>query len=141
MARPVIYWEGPGKPTRAELAAIRRAYRAGHIRSGDRVARARGRRRTACRNPAPTPAEGAYEDFHWGRRPKRRKLHSVPTPSEVFELGKLRAVEYETRKGNQHAIWVHQFGWPRPVLTGTADGRLGPILGGNARVTTRGIVG
>lgn len=141
MARPVIHWEGPGRPTRAELAAIQRAYRAGHIRSGDHVGRARGRRRPARRNPEPTPAEDAYRQFHWGKRPKRRKAYLLPTPSEVFELGRLRAVEYETRKGSQYAIWVHHFGWPRPVLTGTADGRLGPILGGNARVTARGIVG
>ena len=141
MARPVIYWDGPGRPSRRELAAIRRAYQGGQLRSGDRVSRARGRRPTVRRNPAPTAAEHAYEAFHWGRRPKRRRLHEVPTPLEVFELGKLRAVEYETRKGSQHAIWVHHFGWPRPVLTGTSDGRLGPILGGNARVTERGIVG
>ncbi len=60
---------------------------------------------------------------------------------EVFELGKLRYAEYQTRKGDQAAIWCHDFSWPYPSLTGTADGRLGPILGGNARVTERGIVG
>lgn len=140
MARPVVYWDGPGRPTRRELAAIHRAWRRGELRTGDHVCRARAERVRARSNPV-SPAEASYQDFHWGRPPRRRRTFRVETPAEVFELGKLRAVEYQTRKGNQDAIWVHQFGWPWPVLTGTVDGRLGPILGGNARVTTRGIVG
>lgn len=156
MPSPVVYWDGPGRPTAAELRAIARAYRRGEIPAGSHISRAcaysagvasgpgraRARvRRRARPNPEATPAEYAYRDFHWGKPPKRRKVHHVPTPLEVFELGKLRAVEYETTKGNEHAIWFHEFGWPRPSLTGTADGQLGPILGGSARVTKRGIEG
>ena len=141
MPRPVIHWDGPGRPTRAELAAIRRAYQRGDLRNGDHVRRGRVRKPRRMRNPAQTPAEMAYQDFHWGRSHRHKMLHEVPTPLEVFELGRLRAVEYQTRKGEQDAIWVHKFGWPYPVLTGTPCGKLGPILGGNARVTDRGIVG
>lgn len=141
MARPIIHWDSPGQPTRRELAAIARAYERGELRSGDHVRRARASNPRRRSNPAPTAAEHAYQDFHWGREPRRKRLHEVPTPLEVFSLGKLRAVEYQTRKGRTDAIWVHKFSWPYPTLTGTACGKLGPILGGNARVTTRGIVG
>ncbi len=57
----------------------------------------------------------------------------------VFELGKLRAVEYETTKGGERAVWVHQFEKPYPSLTGTPGGQLGPIVGGGAFITERGI--
>lgn len=132
MSRPVLIWTGRKPPTRAELRAIGRAYQAGRIPAGSRV---------SCARRNPSPASEAYREFHWGRGSKRRRRVNVPAPAEVFELGKLRAVEYETRKGKDHAIWVHPFGRPFPILTGTADGRLGPIVGGAARVTKRGIVG
>jgi len=132
MSRPVIIWEGSKPPTRAELRAIGAAWRAGRIPPGARV---------SCARRNPSAASDAYREFHWGRGPKRRRRVHVPHAPEVFELGKLRAVEYETRKGKDHAIWVHPFGRPYPILTGTPDGRLGPIVGGAARVTERGIVG
>lgn len=141
MARPIIHWDSPGHPSRRELAAIARAYERGELRSGDHVRRGRGRSARRRSNPAPTAAEWAYRDFHWGQEPRRKRLLEVPTPLEVFELGKLRAVEYQTKKGTQDAIWVHKFSWPYPTLTGTECGKFGPILGGNARVTNRGIVG
>jgi hypothetical protein len=140
VGRPVIHWDCRRPPTRSELAAIRRGLRSGELRSGDHVRPARVRRPVRRRNPVGS-AEAAYTDFHWGLPPKRKRDYRVPTPLEVFELGKLRYAEYQTRKGNQAAIWCHHFSWPYPSLTGTADGRLGPILGGNARVTERGIVG
>jgi hypothetical protein len=134
--RRIIYWDGPKPPTRRELAAIARAVRAGRVRAGDHVSCARARR-----NPAPTAAESAYREFHWGKPPRRRRLAEVPTPAEVFELGKLLYVEYLARKGDQTAIWCHDFSRPLPSLTGTANGELGPIVGGSAKVTERGIVG
>lgn len=141
MARPVLHWVGSKPPTRRELAAVRRAWVRGDLRSGDSILCQREQCAVGRALPNPSPIEDAYEQFHWGRPPRRRRLYGVHSPREVFELGKLRAVEYEATKGNQHAIWVHKFTWPRPVLTGTADGKLGPILGGSARVTERGIVG
>jgi hypothetical protein len=140
MPRPVIHWECGRPPTRAELAAIQRGLQSGELRSGDHVRPSRVRRSRRRRNPM-SSAEAAYTEFHWGKQPRRRRRTTMPSPLEVFELGKLRYAEYQTRKGDQSAIWCHDFGWPYPSLTGTADGRLGPILGGNARVTHRGIVG
>lgn len=132
MSRAAIVWTGEKPPTRAELRAIGAAYRAGRLHAGDRV---------CCARTNPSPASEAYREFHWGRGPSRRRNVRVPAAREVFSLGKLRAVEYEARKGSQNAIWVHAFGRPYPTLTGTPDGRLGPIVGGAARVTRRGIVG
>jgi len=141
VARPMLHWVGAEPPTRRELAAVARAWRRGDLRPGDSVLCQRARCAVGRVLPNPSPAAVAYQDFHWGRPPSRRRHFTVSTPREVYELGKLRAVEYETTKANQRAIWVHKFSWPRPVLTGTSDGRLGPILGGTARVTERGIVG
>lgn len=129
-----VTWHGRA-PTRAELRAIAAALRSGRIQPGDHVAAARHVR---CN---PSPAEQSYRDFHWGNPPKRRRVVSVPADGEVFELGRLTAVEYETRKARSRATWRHEFSHPYPVLTSTADGRLAQIVGGAARVTKRGIEG
>lgn len=132
--RCVIHWACGRNPTRAELRAIGRAWRAGFIRCGDSVAPAR-------RRFNPSDAEGAFTEFHWGRSPRRIRRTNLPDLSELFELGKLRAVEYSTTKGRTRATWVHPFRKPYPSLTATPDGQLGPILGGRAVVTRRGIEG
>jgi len=86
-------------------------------------------------------AESAFEAFHWGETPKRGpRPRRLPDFSELYEIGELVRVEYLTTKGGERAIWVHDFSRPYPVLTATPKGRLGPILGGRARVTPRGIV-
>lgn len=128
----MIRWCGDRPPTRAELGAIARGVREGRIRDGDRVGPGRA-------NPAPLAAERAYQKFHWGNKPRRIKRRNLPDYSELFALGRLRAVEYETTKGDEHAIWVHPFEKPYPTLTATPSGRLGPIVGGGAFVTERGI--
>lgn len=64
----------------------------------------------------------------------------MPIPGEVFELGTLSAVTYETTKGREHADWEHEFEGERPTLNADRDGNL-VILGGSYRVTPRGIVG
>jgi hypothetical protein len=83
---------------------------------------------------------GAHTAFHWGNPPRKLVRARVPRfEAGVYELGKLRAVEYETTKGRERATWVHHFSRPYPILTATDKGRLGPILGGRAVVTPRGI--
>ena len=108
MARPVIHWDCQRPPTRAELAAIRRGLRAGTIRSGDHVKPGRRRSPIRRRNPATSDAEAAYTDFHWGKEPRRRRVHHMPTPMEPFGLGKLRYAEYQTRSGDQSGIWCQE---------------------------------
>lgn len=131
-----IVWEGSRPPTRAELRALQGAARAGKLRNGDRA-------RPGHVNPSSSRsvahAREAFTEFHWGNRPKRNTRVRLPDFSALYKLGDLVAVEYLAKKGNERAIWVHKFSRPRPALTATPDGRLGPIVGGRAFVTERGI--
>lgn len=88
-------------------------------------------------------ADRDYEKFHWGRAPTEATWERVPNvrPGDVLSsLGELSEVAYETKKGGEHAIYVHAFDAPKPHLGATSDGGL-VIVGGNYRVTRRGIVG
>ncbi len=127
-----IDWTGSKNPTKAQLRAIQNAARRGDIKNGDSMGPARAVRTSQARE--------AYRGFHWGRRPNRSRTVRLPSFEQgLYELGKLRAVEYETIKGDERAIWVHKFSKPFPILTGTPSGKLGPIIGGQAFITTRGI--
>jgi hypothetical protein len=122
---PLVRWRGARAPSRAELAALAR------LPAGEYDARPAA----ALSGPV-----GAHMAFHWGNAPKRIARVPRPTyPGGLYELGKLRRVEYETTKGRERAIYVHDFTAPYPLLTGTPNGRLGPILGGAAHITPRGI--
>jgi len=129
----VIEWHGPG-PTRREVLAVMKA------------AHARGLRRVvACRSSIygrrknPSAESDAYKRFHWGETPRRERAMKLPDFGRLYELGKLVRVEYLASKDGEECIWVHDFEEPLPSLTATARGRLGPIVGGRARVTPRGI--
>lgn len=126
-----VLWQGAKPPSARERQAIARAFAAGRIKAGDHLGRS-----------SSASAEREFKAFHWGRAPKRAALVKAPGLEHgIYELGELVAVEYETIKGRERAVWVHQFGKPRPKLTATPSGRLGPIIGGKARVTPRGIEG
>lgn len=127
-----VTWLGARPPTAAERAAIAKAAERGDLKDGATAAPGRAVRKSR--------AEAAFRKFHWGRRPRKTRRVRLPDYGEgLFALGKLRAVEYETRKGDQDAIWVHKFDRPFPILTGTPSGRLGPIIGGGHFITARGI--
>lgn len=144
-----VTWTGQRAPTRAELAAIARAVRAGKIRSGARVGpghlrlcRVKGRPglTAMARRTNPGAAESAYRRFHWGNAHDKTTRVKLPHYGRgLYKLGDLVAVEYDTKKGDERAIWVHRFDRPRPSLTATPSGKLGPIVGGRAYVTERGI--
>jgi hypothetical protein len=124
-----LRWLGP-PPTKAELRVLKNAARKGKLPKHGIVRRARAK-------SAPI---GAFEAFHWGEKPNRVKKVRLPSyDGGIYELGKLRAVEYETTKGGERAIWVHGFSRPFPSITATSRGKLGPIVGGRAYVTERGI--
>jgi hypothetical protein len=126
-----LRWIG-SPPTKAELRVLQNAARRGKLPKNGTVQRA------SRANVAPAAAE--FERFHWGERPKRVVRARLPNYDRgLYELGKLRAVEYETTKGGERAVWVHKFSKPFPSLTATPNGRLGPIMGGGAFVTERGI--
>lgn len=126
-----LRWLGP-PPSPRELAALRRAALRGELPEHGTIRRA---------NPSKAGrAAREFERFHWGEKPKRARRVKLPSFERgIYELGKLRAVEYETTKGGERAVWVHKFTRPFPSLTGTPSGRLGPIVGGAAIVTERGI--
>lgn len=84
-------------------------------------------------------AVAGYKRFHWGNDPSRTAKVRIPDPKNgMYELGRLRSVEYETDKGGEVAVWVHRFSKPYPILTAIGK-KLGPIVGGRATVTARGI--
>ncbi|HXS82635.1 MAG TPA: hypothetical protein VN896_07920 [Methylomirabilota bacterium] len=127
-----LTWIGP-PPTKAEQRAIAAGIRSGKIRSGAVLRRGKKSLRAAR-------AAAEYTKFHWGERPSKRVRVKLPSyDAGIYELGKLRAVEYEASKGGERAIWVHKFTRPYPSLTATPGGVLGPIVGGAAVVTKRGI--
>lgn len=127
-----VTWEGRNPPTSAERRAIARAARAGLLFDGATV-------RPARMNPSGARAAEGYTRFHWGNKPRRVRRVRLPNYSELYALGRLQRVEYETRKGSDRATWVHDFSEPFPLLTATPSGELGPIVGGAAYVTERGI--
>jgi hypothetical protein len=129
-----LRWVGP-PPTKAELRVLQNAARRGKLPKHGTIRRARAKTAKTARAPV-----REYESFHWGEAPKKVKHVRLPSyDGGIYELGKLRAVEYETTKGGERAIWVHQFSDPFPSLTATGRGKLGPIVGGRAYVTERGI--
>ena len=102
------------------------------------------RAKTNPANVALSEASQAVEastEFHWGDEPERARRVALPDFSQLFEIGKLRELTYETTKGGQAALWEHEFSEPYPSVTATPDGKLGPIVGGAAVVTERGIEG
>jgi hypothetical protein len=127
-----VVWVGKRKPTARDLRAIGEAIQAGELKDGDTVD-------VKYRRGNPTDAEEAYTAFHWGRKPRGAKTINLPDFGQLYVLGKLTQVEYEAKKGDTDATWVHDFEKPYPVLTATPDGKLGPIVGGRAHVTERGI--
>lgn len=119
------------KLSAAERAAIADGVRSGRIKPGATIRRA---------NPRDAMAE-EFERFHWGRKARKKRKVKVRTPKKAYELGKIREIAYETKKGREHAIYCHEFDPPYPTLTADDRGRLGPILGGGYRITARGIEG
>ena len=86
-----------------------------------------------------------YTGFHWGRPPKRNvSVTPSPRPRELVELGKLEAVTYSTKKGDEgFAHYEHEFGeegGQKPVLALDPETNRLHIVGGGYRVEDRGIV-
>jgi hypothetical protein len=125
--RVAVTWKG-APPTAAERRVIMNGIRNGTIQNGAVLKRASTRE-----------AAEAYRRFHWGNKAKKAVRTRLPDFNQLFELGKLVKVEYISKKGKEDAIWVHSFSKPYPSLTGTPGGRLGPIVGGRAHITERGI--
>jgi len=90
-------------------------------------------------------AARSYRGFHWGRGPEKvsrvRVPHPVRAPRVLYQLGTLRAVEYECAKGAEGpAVYRHEFRRPFPRLAADPPGRRLFVIGGGFRVEDRGIV-
>ncbi len=88
-------------------------------------------------------ARELYESFHWGNEPTELEGAECPHVEEgdvLVVLGELERVDYRTTKGDTDAVWFHHLEHERPKLCMTLEGRL-VIVGGDYRVTERGIVG
>ena len=92
-------------------------------------------------------AEAFYRRFHWGRRGESgaREVRApvVVAGEPLVELGTLREVAYQTRKGAESgsSIYVHEFEARRPTLAYSMLTKALVIVGGEYRVTWSGIVG
>jgi hypothetical protein len=82
------------------------------------------------------------DDFRWGDpRCEHVQVVTVPPPDSIaYELGPLVSVVYEAAKGGELCEWAHDFQPALPVLAWGDSGRL-LILGGDYKVSARGIVG
>ena len=88
-------------------------------------------------------AQRACRDFRWGDPCDGGQLvHIPPPPLVLVEIGPLVSVVYEATKRGQTAHWEHDFEEQRPVLAydDMGDDQL-YIVGGDYKVTPRGIVG
>lgn len=88
-------------------------------------------------------AERACVDFRWGDPCTGGELVNIaPAPLVLVEIGPLVEVTYEATKRGELAHWVHAFEDKRPVLAydDMGDDQL-YVVGGDYKVTSRGIVG
>lgn len=88
-------------------------------------------------------ADELHTDFQWGREAEEAIEVDAPHVAApvLYRLGDLVEVAYQTQKGSDEiAIYVHEFRPSLPTLAATPEGEL-VIVGGDFRVTRRGIVG
>lgn len=137
-------------PVAQRRAIVRKMQRGAPRQRRAAVAIAKAERNRA---DGPRRANGAMGDFaarreytrtHWGRRGRRQVRGDAaanPAHGTAVELGTLRAVHYETRKGSdgQVTIYEHDFEGRRPVLLYNEGGLL--VAGGGYVVSRHGIEG
>jgi hypothetical protein len=89
-------------------------------------------------------ARREYTRTHWGRQGRRQVRADAaanPAHGTAVELGTLRAVHYETKKGSDGKITIyeHEFEGRRPVLLYNEGGLV--VAGGQYVVSSHGIEG
>lgn len=95
------------------------------------------------RDALPGTKRAAYEAFHWGRASTKEQSVMVPDPrgAELYALGELVEVVYETTKGTERAEYEHKTR-ARPLLMVDAkDPHAFFIAVSTMKNTSRGIVG
>lgn len=90
-------------------------------------------------------ADELHERFHWGRESETLEsveLTRIEDGTVLVQLGVLAEISYITQKGDDPVtIYEHSFEEGMPILAATADGGRLVIVGGDYKVTRRGIVG
>jgi len=75
-----------------------------------------------------------------GHRAASARLVRFEMPKELFAIGNLLALEYETVRDGAPEKYRHAFRKTRPLLAASFDGSQLVIVGGRYRFTERGIV-
>jgi hypothetical protein len=117
-------------------------------RSGGRKTRRRREvvsnpRRLTHHDPDVQRAIDFREEFHWGYPAKkviRRKVS--PIPRVLVQLGKVDAIQYETKKKGERAqLFFHEFEDRKPDLCMDVKNKRLHVVGGSYTVTADGITG
>lgn len=81
-----------------------------------------------------------FSDFH-GEHPKFVDQWEVIVPPVAMQIGTVTGIMYKTRMDGKVQEFLHEFtGKSRPILAASADGRQLLFLGGDYKMTERGIV-
>jgi len=85
-------------------------------------------------------AVSLYRDFT-GENPRHIEDWDIVIPSHAMEVGKVTGIMYKARVDGKVQEFLHEFtGRSRPLLAASADGRQLLLLGGDYKMTERGIV-
>jgi hypothetical protein len=85
-------------------------------------------------------AEALFRGFRL-RGPRSVRAMNGDLPPVAIEMGKVRGIAYEMRRGRQTILYWHEFAEGSEPVLGAAPGRAGLVLlGGRYHVTRRGIV-
>lgn len=106
------------------------------------------RRATRKRNPKPKVSEPAralktFRKWHqFDPKGIVRVKGSRSIPARLVKLGEIPEIVYRSDKwSGKPQTYLHKTGNPRPLLCTDPDGKRLYIVGGNLRVTARGITG
>ena len=103
-------------------------------------ARRKSVRKNPIRGRSYRKAIALYRDFH-GEEPKHVDDWDVEVPSVALEVGKVTGILYKTRMDGKMQEFLHEFkGSAQPTLAAAANGRQLLFLGGDYKMTERGIV-
>lgn len=119
---------------------------------GNRTVRAPGvvqqstQRRGVVRNPVNARARAMrkavrlFRDFH-GEHPKMVDEWAITIPPVAMMIGKVTGILYKAEMDGKTQEFLHEFtGHSQPILAASADGRQLLFLGGDYKMTERGIV-
>lgn len=102
-----------------------------------------GRHKGVIKNPRGRQFKRAvslYRDFT-GENPRYLEDWDVIVPLVAMEVGKVTGIMYKARVDGTVQEFLHEFtGRSRPILAASADGRQLLLLGGDYKMTERGIV-